>query len=152
MIDRDDMVKLANETIETARNNDWKNRGELILKGEFHQHPVLSHNGIRLGNSTSVFFEFEKPLVDSWSGRTSSFVGFVLSVMKVGKKVIREAKPVIGEIKSDDYTCNRLSHRFCPQCNSLDSITNTSRRLGEECVRITYKCRECSYKDIDILD
>jgi hypothetical protein len=50
-------------------------------------------------------------------------------------------------------TGKREIERFrCYHCNEIVTVKCTSRWLGPECVKITYTCPKCGYKDIDVAD
>lgn len=149
MIDKDTMLKLAEKHVVNAPNSDWRGRGKLTLEGDLLERVVKTWDGKELGNSTAGFFKFEHPFKDDFF--KDYFTGFILTAMKVGNKFISETHPVIGKLEDNDYGCSLANH-FCPQCHSVDSITSKSRMIGPECARITYKCKKCSYRDVDVID
>lgn len=152
MIDNKTMLKLANDAVTNAPNKDWQNRG-CRMAGDLHIVPVKHYNGKKLGDAVAAYFVFEKPLEDSFSpSRVSSFVGFTLAVMETQGKLISATRPVINNLENQDFSSNGLEHRFCPQCHSIDSVKSKNKRMGPECIQITYKCKKCSYKDVDVMD
>lgn len=152
MLDDNTMLKLAKDAIKNAPNDDWKNRG-CFRSGNLSSVIVRHSDNKEIGIATCGYFVFEKPLKDDFNrSGTSPFVGFTLAAMETQGKVISSTRPVINNLENQPFSSNGLEHRFCPQCHSLDSVKSKSKRMGEECVRITYKCKKCSYIDVDVMD
>jgi len=155
MLDDKTMLKLAKDAIKNAPNDDWKNRG-CFRSGNLSSVIVRHYDNKEIGIATCGYFVFEKPLEDdfyrSGSGVKNSFVGFTLAAMETQGKLICATRPVINNLENHPFSSNGLEHRFCPQCHSLDSVKSKSKKMGPECVRITYKCKNCSYTDVDVMD
>lgn len=150
MIDQSTMEAQATLKVQNAPNQDWRNRGKVILVGDLREIPITNWDKKVFGNATVGFFKFEKPQKDEMD-KQFPFIGFTLAVAKIGKKLISETHPVCGKLKEEDYNHNRLSTRFCPDCGGLDTVKQRSRRAGPECIYITYYCK-CGYEDHDCMD
>ena len=152
------MIQEAKKAILNAPNSDWQNRG-IEMVGESHQIPVTKHNYLahkeqNLGDATVAYFKFLQPQKNaSPMDEGHEFIGFTISVMQVQEKTIHETHPVIGKLDEEDFKqpSHRLAGRFCPQCYKIDSVKQRHKRMGPECIFITYYCK-CGYKDTDVFD
>ena len=149
------MLKLANEAIAHAPNENWKNRGGVVLVGDLKLTPVKTWGDQNpLGIATVGYFQFQKEdqreKVNVTDNRFA-FIGFTLAAIKSQGKLIYETQPIIGKIQEKSYHSNGLASRFCPQCHSIDTVKRSSRKMGPECALITYKCK-CGYHDEDVMD
>ena len=152
MLDDNTMLKLAKDAITNAPNDDWKNRG-CFRSGNLSSVIVRHYDNKEIGIATCGYFVFEKHLKDDFNrSGWSPFVGFTLAAMETQGKLISATRPVITNLENQPFSSNGLEHRFCPQCHSLDSVKSKSKKMGPECIRITYKCKKCSYTDIDVMD
>jgi len=137
-----------------APNTDWQQRGGAKMVGKSKLIPVRKSSDWEkklspIGQATVAFFKFVHPL-KTFGG--SVFSGFTLAVMDVKGKLIYNTGVVIGKLQPDNFRhAANMSNRFCPQCGSVDTVKQRSRRIGPECVAITYHCK-CGYRDHDVLD
>jgi len=154
MIDETTMQAQANDIIRNAPNKDWQERGGCSLTSCLSEESI--ETGIfektELGKATVGFYQFAIPKDNEFS-KGCDFIGFMLAVSDVGGNFIRETTPVIGSVRDGAYkniACS-LSSQFCPNCRSVNTIIQTSKVMGPECVAITYKC-PCGYEDHDVMD
>jgi len=150
-ISLDTLCKLARKAIKNAPNSDWKGRG-CINPTTSQSLPVKNYKGDLLATANVGFFKFETPKEDTFGD--NHFIGFTLAAITVDRKTYYETHPVIRELDEADLNnaASNFSRRFCPDCRAIDSITQSHRRAGPECIIVTYKCTKCSYMDRDAID
>jgi hypothetical protein len=148
MITDTEMDKVAALVIKTAPNTDWHK--DIKKSGDSRVATIEGYKGEKLGEATVAFYKFvhPKPKEHEWD---SVFIGFVIVVLKVGKKVIHHARSVVNKVQEHDWDASCLSHHFCPECKGLDTVKQKSGRRGREWVEIIYSCK-CGYVDHDVMD
>jgi hypothetical protein len=148
MLTDTEMDKVAALAVKNAPNPDWHK--DIQKSGSSRVATIEGYKGEKLGEATVAFYKFvnPKPKEHEWDG---DFIGFTIAVLKVGKKFIHDARPVINKIQEDDWDVSRLSHRFCPECKGLDTVKQRHGRRGMEWVEIIYSCK-CGYEEHDVMD
>jgi hypothetical protein len=144
---------LAAQAVANAKNPDWRERGTLTV--------ATVRTVKRIATDGKTYRDVERGPVHVAAVRFEiphgTFTGFYLAVDDATGATV--SKPIIGPFdertldeRPYQWAANELNCRFCPSCNSLDSVKTTQKVLGECCVKVTHRCRVCGFTETDIAD
>jgi hypothetical protein len=141
--------ELAEQRVANAPNDAWRGRGKLIIMTH-RILPLVAFNDEVYGQAEAVYVKFEKPD----KRPDCRFIGFVLAALVDSDKgVLTETSPVHDRVRNDDFTRAtwKFNARRCPECHKFDTTKRSTKLVGPECARITYRCK-CGYVDYDAMD
>ncbi len=149
---------LAAQTVASAKNPDWKDRGALFVGTPRVVRRIAldgrTYREVARGEVTVVAVRFELPLKSQWPSR---FCGFFVAIDPATGAT--KARPIIGdfdEVSSREqeyqWTANELNPQYCPACDGFDTVKTTQRQRGPEFVEVYYRCTKCKWSETDVID